>query len=160
MDENQQKANDFIKQANAAWSNMQWGDAATWYEQAALLYAPYRTFYLVAGECYLNLQDYEGAEEIFQRLLDFSPEHEQAWWMMGQAILFQNRFREAEEYFDKSIELGATDVEPYYYGAMVKAILSRKDAVLLLLRKALEICPDWEASAREDGLLRDYVDLL
>ena len=160
VDENQQKANDYISQANAAFSNRQWGEAAELYEQAAQLYSPYRTFYLVVGECYLKLQNYKRAEEIFQKLIDFSPQHDQAWWMMGQAILSQNRVGDAEDCFDKSIELGATDYEPYYYSAMLKSLSEKKNAVLPLLRKALDINPNVAKFARAETLLRNYVDLL
>lgn len=173
MDETQQRANDLIAKANALWANSQWDgnamhhkraeqlyDAAMYYEQAAQLYKPYRTFYLVAGDCYLDVSSYDAAEKSFRLLVDFSPDHDQGWWKLGQAILSQNRASDAEPHFDRSIELGATDVEPYYYGAMVKSLLGKTDAVLPLLRRALEIRPEWEKSARDESLLRDYVDLL
>ncbi|MEM9245570.1 MAG: hypothetical protein AAGA67_07505 [Cyanobacteria bacterium P01_F01_bin.153] len=173
MDDIQQRANDLIAKANALWANAQWDgdamlhkraeqlyDAAMYYEQAAQLYDPYRTFYLVAGDCYLKVGSYEGAERSFRLLVDFSPDHDQGWWKLGQALLSQNRARDAESHFDRSIELGTTDVEPYYYGAMVKSVLGKDDAVLPLLRKALEIQPSWEEYARAETLLRDYIDLL
>ncbi len=173
MDETQQKANDLIAKANALWANAHWDgavihykqaeqlyDAAMYYEQAAELYNPYRTFYLVAGECYFKLGSYGAAERSFRLLVDFSPDHDQAWWMLGQAVLLQNRPSDAESLFEQSIELGSTDVEPYYYGAIVKSSLGKKDAVLPLLRRALDIQPSWEERARAENWLRDYVDLL
>lgn len=160
MDDNQQKANVFIEKANTAWANKQYDEAARWYEQGALLYRPYSTFYLVCGECYLNLRDFSAAEEMFLRLTDYHPEHDQGWWMLGQALMSQHRYTEAEKPFDKSIALGATDVEAYYYAAIVKATLRKNDEILPLLKKALELNPKWEAYARDDPILRDYVGLI
>ncbi|MEM6502061.1 MAG: hypothetical protein AAF685_09515 [Cyanobacteria bacterium P01_C01_bin.89] len=173
VDETQQRANDLIAKANALWANAQWDgsamhhkqaeqlyDAAMYYEQAAQLYKPHRAFYLAAGDCYLKVGSYGAAERSFRLLVDFSPSHDEGWWKLGQALLSQNRASDAESYFDRSIQLGTTDVEPYYYGAMVKSVLGKTDALLPLLRKALEIQPDWEESARSETLLRDYVDLL
>ncbi|MGD1937054.1 MAG: tetratricopeptide repeat protein [Cyanophyceae cyanobacterium] len=173
MDDIQQRANDLIAKAKALWANAQWDgnamhhrraeqlyDAAMYYTEAAQLYDPYRTFFLVAGECYLKVGSYGEAEGSFRSLVDFRPNHHQGWWMLGQAVLSQNRPNDAESHFDRSIELGSTDVEPYYYGAMVKSLLGKNDAVLPLLRKALEIQPSWKIQAREESWLRDYVDLL
>ena len=129
MDENQQKAHEFIRQANEFFGKKLWVQAASCYEEAISLYKPYCAYYLVLGECYFNNKDYKAAEDIFRRLVDLSPKHDQAWWMLGQAVMMQNRFPEAEQLYEEAIALGATDVEPYYYGAQMKHLRQERRGV-------------------------------
>lgn len=78
--------------------------------------------------------------------------------MLGQAVMMQNRFSEAEQFYDKAIALGSTDVEPYYYGAQIKHLLDKKAEVLPLFNKAMTIRPEWIKSAAKDPILREYFD--
>ena len=157
MEENQQKANELIQQGNEFFQNKLWLQAANCYEKAIALFTAYGTFYLVVGECYFKDRNYEAAENAFKRLLDSFPEHDQGWWMLGQAVMMLQRFPEAEEFYDKAIELGTTDVEPYYYGAQIKHLNGKKEEVLPLIQKIRETHPNWIKYAVEDPILGEYV---
>lgn len=157
MEQDQQKANQLIKQGNQFFSEKLWAQAAQYYEQAITLNNCY-PFYLVVGDCYFNNRDYKAAENAFRCLLDFTPEHDQGWWRLGRTVMMQNRFQEAEEFYEKAIALNTQDVEPYYYGAQMKHLNDKKEEVLALLKKALEIRPDWSQYALEDPLLKEYVN--
>lgn len=67
------------------------------------------------GCCYLKLEDYISAIEVFERLIKTNPDWERPVLNLGQVYLQSGRFKKALEYFQKAISINDTSEDAYYY---------------------------------------------
>lgn len=157
MESNQEQANEFARQGNLFHSQKQYEQAIEAYEKAIVLFPPYRAYKFIIGEMLFELRRFEEAAHAYRETLEFTPDHEQAWNDLGKCLLLLGRHEQALQAFECAIEIEPDYVEALYYGAMAHAKLENSAKAKVYLAKALELHPGWEAHARENALLKEYL---
>ncbi len=154
----QQQANQWVEKANRFYAAEQYPKAIDAYREAIELYPPYRMYNFIVGELLMRARKYQAAAEAYRDVLDLTPDHEQAWSDLGQCLLVMDCTTEAVEAFDRAIDLAPEYVEPLYYGALARGRLGEHGVAERYLRRALMLKPEWASYAREDPVLRRYLD--
>lgn len=111
---------------------------------------------LNVGNCYMELQEYDKAIVEYQKILEeLNAEaadkrdnklKAQLYASIGDAYLRQDKFKEAEEYFLKSIDIDLTDHALAYNVAEIMMNANNTDEAIRYYEMAIRIKPDWPKS--------------
>ena len=130
------------------------------FEAAAALYQTFLdenpTLYQIRlnlGNCLMELQKYEEAIAEYQKVLEGvnaePPEKKdvkviaQLYASLGEAYLSQNKFKEAEENFLKSIEINPSDPALPFNVAEILMQSGNPDKAIRYYEMAIQLKPDW-----------------
>jgi len=67
------------------------------------------------GCCYLMLEDFDSAFEVFERLIKLAPDWERPVFNLGRVYLQSGRLKEALECFNKAAGLNPYNEDSYFY---------------------------------------------
>jgi len=67
------------------------------------------------GCCYIELMDFDSANEIFKKLIESNPDWERPILNMGRIKLKSGRLIEALKYFKKAVKINPNNEDVYYY---------------------------------------------
>ncbi|NLP13923.1 MAG: tetratricopeptide repeat protein [Clostridium sp.] len=67
------------------------------------------------GCCYLMLEDFDYAFEVFKRLIKIAPDWERPVFNLGRVYLQYGRLKEALECFNNAVDLNPYDEDAYFY---------------------------------------------
>jgi len=94
------------------------------------------------GRICINLHDGEGAQKLFQKLLDLGEDGAETWQGIGAANLIENRWLEAAESIERAIKLDPRLPSSYANLAIAKKNLGDWNEAKNLLRHANELDPE------------------
>jgi tetratricopeptide (TPR) repeat protein len=105
------------------------------------------------ANCEMELQDYETAIAEYQKVLEglnAEPAEKkdikiaaQLYASIGEAYLAQNKFKEAEEYFVKSIDINPSDSALPYNVAEILMQAGNPEGAIRYYEMAIRLKPDW-----------------
>ncbi len=156
----QQQANELIKQGNALSKQGQTEAAIAQYREAMALMpgSPiYGAYNFPIGDMLFSLQRYREAATAYRQAIEFVPEHDQAWNSLGQCLLMTGDYEEAAQAFERSAALVPDDAARWYSAAQAYAKLNDEDRARACLKRALQLKPEWQAQAKQDTLLTNYL---
>jgi tetratricopeptide (TPR) repeat protein len=113
------------------------------------------------GNCYLELGRFEEAIKEFQAVADRitaenpevkgNTELARLYASIGDTYMRQNKLKEAEEYFKKSIEIDSSDHALAYNVAEILFAGGKTDEAIKFYQLAIQIKPDWPKSYAQLG---------
>ena len=106
-----------------------------------------------AGDGALQRRDYKTAAELFKRVVDQDPKHEEAWDSLGRAYAGLNRHDEAIGAFRKQIEIDPYSQKAHRELAEEFEQSGKNDEAIAAYRKHLEIVPLDPSVHKSLGLL-------
>jgi tetratricopeptide (TPR) repeat protein len=106
-----------------------------------------------AGNAALQRREFKSAAELFQRVIDQDPKHEDAWAALGRAYAGLNRHDEAIKAFQKQIELDPYTQKAHRELAEQLQQAGKNEDAIAAYRKHLEIVPLDPAAHKSLGLL-------
>ena len=112
----------------------------------------YTTFYQFTGKT----ENLALAEEAFKKAATMSPKNQQAYWSLGQTLLFQGRRSEAIEYLKKAVDLEPRFGMSYWYLALAYKLDQKYDLAAVAAMKAGENGHKWRDNI---GELKNVIDI-
>ncbi len=144
---------DAILRANEMFENRQYEEALAVYQEFAQKNPTLYKTGIYIGNCKSELRDFEGALAEFQKVLDAvlleSPDLKgnttaaQAYAGIGDIYLRQQKYKEAEENFRKSIDIQPSDPALPYNVAEIMFAQNKVDEAESYYGIAIQIKPDW-----------------
>ena len=99
--------------------------------------------YVIIGESYYKLGEYEKARQAVHIGIDVNPEYPDIHNLMGKVLLKLNRCREAVDYFNRAKELNMYYGEPYLN-------LARAFVLNTIVKEDFELSKDLDAKVKEN----------
>ncbi|MFI5114504.1 MAG: DUF3857 domain-containing protein, partial [Terriglobales bacterium] len=106
-----------------------------------------------AGDGALQRRDFKTAAELFKRVVDQDPKHEEAWDSLGRAYAGLNQHEEAIKAFQKQIEIDPYSQKAHRELAGEFEQSGKNDEAIAAYRKHLEILPLDPSAHKSLGLL-------
>jgi tetratricopeptide (TPR) repeat protein len=120
-------------------------------------------FPLFLGEYYRNLFQLTqnanylvSSDEVLRQAIKLSEKNQQAYWSLGQTLLFQGKNDEAVENFKKAIDLEPRLPQSHWYMFLVYKSLQKNDLALEEFKKAEELKYNWK---QDVDSLKQAIDL-
>ncbi|MDO8435814.1 MAG: O-antigen ligase family protein [bacterium] len=118
---------------------------------------------LFLGRYYNNFYQFTGktenlslAEETFKKAVALSPKNQQAYWSIGQTLLFEGRRDEAIQYFQKAVDLEPRWGASYWYLVLTYKLNKQYDLAAAAAIKAEENGYKWRDNAEN---LKNVIDI-
>jgi len=147
---------ELLLQGNALFEQKKFAEALALYQQFIDKYPSLYKIGLNVANCYMELQEYDKAIAEYQKVLDgLNAEAAdkkdpkltaQVFSGIGDAYMRQNKFKEAEQYFKKSIEIDPADHALAYNVAEIMMQANNVDEAIRYYEMAIRIKPDWPKS--------------
>jgi len=147
---------ELLLQGNALFEQKKFAEALALYQQFIDKYPSLYKIGLNVANCYMELQEYDKAIAEYQKVLDgLNAEAAdkkdpkltaQVFSGIGDAYMRQNKFKEAEQYFKKSIEIDPADHALAYNVAEIMMQAGNADEAIRYYEMAIRIKPDWPKS--------------
>ena len=111
---------------------------------------------LLLAQTYIIAEQFDKADSVFQQLLQSDHISATAFNDIGVLAFQQQRYTQAENYFQKSIDTEPAFLKAYYNLSLVKNELGKRDEAIKLIQHYIDTEKDdtWNAVAK--NLLRDY----
>ena len=119
-------------------------EAQTVFEKLAQISQKNPEILTTAAQGFMILGDYERAIKEFRTVSALAPNTPKVNYFIGQSLIRLNRFDEAEEYFQKELEINPADESSKYHLALT--LIERKvrtDEAMKLLNEAIALRPDY-----------------
>ena len=147
---------EFLLQGNALFEQKKFVEALALYQGFLDKYPMLYKVRLNAANCHMELQEYDKAVAEYQKVLEgLNAEAAdkkdnklmaQLFAGIGDAYLRQNQFKEAEQYFKKSIDIDPADHALAYNVAEIMMQAGNADEAIRYYETAIRIKPDWPKS--------------
>ena len=147
---------ELLLQGNTLFEQKKFAEALALYQQFIDKYPSLYKIGLNVANCYMELQEYDKAIAAYQKVLDgLNAEAAdkkdpkltaQVFSGIGDAYMRQNKFKEAEQYFKKSIEIDPADHALAYNVAEIMMQAGNADEAIRYYEMAIRIKPDWPKS--------------
>jgi len=147
------RAREMLIQGNALFEEKKFEAAAALYQDLLDENPALYQIRLNLGNCLMELQKYEEAVMEYQKVLEGvnaePPEKKdvkiiaQLYASLGEAYLSQNKFKEAEEHFIKSIEINPSDSALAYNVAEILMQAGNPEGAIRYYEMAIGLKPDW-----------------
>ena len=98
----------------------------------------------------------EEALKIYKKLVALKPDHQVAWVNLGNAYRELMRYDEAEESYQKGIEIDGDDPHAHYELAKTYARMRKRERMLETLTVAIKNDGEFKDEALNDPAFRDY----
>ncbi len=148
-----QESRDAIVRANSLFDNRQYEEALALYQEFAAKNPEMFKIGIYIGNCKAELRDYEGALAEYQKVLDTvsrdTPDLKgnvtaaQAYAGIGDVFLRQQKFKEAEQNFRRSIDIQPGDPALPYNVAEIMFAQNKVDEAEAYYRMAVQAKPEW-----------------
>ena len=145
-----------LLQGNALFEQKKFAEAMAFYQEFIDKYPSLYKVKLNVANCLMELQEYDKAIAEYQKVLDgLSAEAAdkkdnnlmaQLYAGIGDAYMRQNKFKEAEQYFKKSIDIDPADHALAYNVAEIMMQAGNADEAIRYYEMAIRIKPDWPKS--------------
>jgi len=145
-----------LLQGNALFEQKKFAEAMALYQEFIDKYPSLYKVKLNVANCLMELQEYDKAIAEYQKVLDgLSAEAAdkkdnklmaQLYAGIGDAYMRQNKFKEAEQYFKKSIDIDPADHALAYNVAEIMMQTGNADEAIRYYEMAIRIKPDWPKS--------------
>ena len=145
-----------LLQGNVLFEQKKFAEAMVFYQQFIDKYPSLYKIRVNVANCYMELQDYDKAIAEYQKVLDgLNAETAdkkdlkltaQVFSGIGDAYMRQNKFKEAEQYFKKSIDIDPADHALAYNVAEIMMQAGNADEAIRYYEMAIRIKPDWPKS--------------
>src|ERR1043166_5858334 len=96
------------------------------------------------------------AHKIYKKLVALKPDHQVAWVNLGNAYRELMRYDEAEESYQKGIEIDGDDPHAHYELAKTYARMRKRERMLETLTVAIKNDGEFKDEALNDPAFRDY----
>jgi tetratricopeptide (TPR) repeat protein len=147
---------EMLLQGNALFEQKKFAEAMALYQAFSDKYPSLYKVRLNVANCLMELQEYDKAIAEYQKVLDgLSAEAAdkkdnkltaQVFSGIGDAYMRQNKFKEAEQYFKKSIDIDPADHALAYNVAEIMMQAGNVDEAVRYYEMAIRIKPDWPKS--------------
>ncbi|MGB8951263.1 MAG: tetratricopeptide repeat protein [Candidatus Aminicenantales bacterium] len=147
---------DLLLKGNVLFEEMKYVEALALYQEFIKENPKLYQVRLNVGNCYVELQKFDEAIAEYQKVLEelnAEPADKknpklmaQLYSGIGEAYLRQNKFKEAEEYFVKSIGIDPSDHALAYNVAEIMMNAGNIDEAIRYYEMAIRIKPDWPKS--------------
>jgi tetratricopeptide (TPR) repeat protein len=147
---------ELLLQGNALFEQKKFAEAMALYQAFSDKYPSLYKVRLNVANCLMELQEYDKAIAEYQKVLDgLNAEAAdkkdpkltaQVFSGIGDAYMRQNKFKEAEQYFKKSIDIDPADHAPAYNVAEIMMQAGNADEAIRYYEMAIRIKPDWPKS--------------
>lgn len=129
-------------------------DSLAEYTAAARFRKPSADDLMAIGADYVLLNDNEDADHLFMQVTAIQPNNELAWYYLGRARFYENRFEDAIKVFEMCLRLKPHDVSAETNLGLAYHGLGREDDAIAAYRQAI----NWDKqSAGRDG--QPYLDM-
>lgn len=160
MEEDQHKANEWIRRAGELRQQKKYDEAIDAYRQGIELmsHSPsYVSYNLIVGDMLYDMERYAEAAEAYRAIVQAIPEQDQAWTSLGLCEMKLGHYREAAEAFDRSLEIEPQSAQTLYYSAAMHAYLGHKEQAREYVQRVLRLKPEWQERMGKDTLLREFI---
>ncbi|MEM2637665.1 MAG: tetratricopeptide repeat protein [Candidatus Korarchaeota archaeon] len=99
-------------------------------------------YYNQLALCYIDLRDYQSAEDAIKNAIKHNPEEADYWLLLGYVLLMEERYHEAIDALKKSAELWEWYSSTWYYLGLAYMELNDNYRAELALKRATRIDPD------------------
>jgi len=147
---------EILLQGNALFEQKKFSEALAFYQAFSEQYPSLYKARLNIANCLMELGEYDKAIAEYQKVLDgLSAEAAdkkdnkllaQVFSGIGDAYMRQNKFKEAEQYFKKSIDIDPADHALAYNVAEIMMQAGNADEAIRYYEMAIRIKPDWPKS--------------
>lgn len=147
---------DLLLQGNSLFDEGRFAAALTLYQEFVNTNPQLYKVRLNLGNCFMELQEYDKAIAEYQKVLEgvnAEPADKrdnklmaQLYASIGDAYLRQDRFKEAEEYFVKSMDIDPSDDALAYNVAEIMMNANKIDEAIRYYEMTIRIKPDWPKS--------------
>jgi len=144
---------EILLQGNALFEQKKFVEALPLYQAFSDKYPSLYKIRLNLANCYMELQEYDKAIAEYQKVLDGLDGEAadkkdnkltaQVFSGIGDAYMRQNKFKEAEQYFKKSIDIDPGDPALAYNVAEIMMQAGNADEAIRYYEMAIRIKPDW-----------------
>ncbi len=151
-----ESSKEMLLQGNALFEQKKFAEAMAFYQEFIDKYPSLYKVKLNVANCLMELQEYDKAIAEYQKVLcgltGEAPDKRdnklmaQVYAGIGDAYLRQNKFKEAEQYFKKSIEIDPADHALAYNVAEIMMQANNADEAIRYYEMAIRIKPDWPKS--------------
>ena len=147
---------EMLLQGNALFEQKKFAEAMALYQAFSDKYPSLYKVRLNVANCLMELQEYDKAIAEYQKVLDGlngeAPDKKdnklmaQVYAGIGDAYLRQNKFKEAEQFFKKSIDIDPADHALAYNVAEIMMQAGNADEAIRYYEMAIRIKPTWPKS--------------
>lgn len=151
-----ESSKEMLLQGNALFEQKKFAEAMVLYQAFIDKYPSLYKVRLNVANCLMELQEYDKAIAEYQKVLDGlngeAPGKKddkltaQVYAGIGDAYMRQNKFKEAEQYFKKSIEIDPAEHALAYNVAEIMMQAGNADEAIRYYEMAIRIKPDWPKS--------------
>lgn len=151
-----ESSKEMLLQGNALFEQKKFAEAMALYQAFSDKYPSLYKVRLNVANCHMELQEYDRAIAEYEKVLEgLSAEAAdkrdikltaQVYAGIGDAYMRQNKFKEAEQYFKKSIEIDPADHALAYNVAEIMMQAGNADEAVRYYEMAIRIKPDWPKS--------------
>jgi len=148
-----ERSREMLLQGSALFEEKKYAAAAALYQEFLDENPGVYQIRLSLANCHLELQNYDQAIAEFQKVLEglnAEPAEKkdikivaQLYASIGEAYLAQNKFKEAEEYFVKSIDINPSDSALPYNVAEILMQAGNPEGAIRYYEMAIGLKPDW-----------------
>ena len=145
-----------LLQGNALFEQKKFAEAMAFYQEFIDKYPSLYKVKLNVANCLMELQEYDKAIAEYEKVLEgLNAEAAdkkdnklmaQLYAGIGDAYMRQNKFKEAEQYFKKSIDIDPADHALAYNVAEIMMQAGNADEAIRYYEMAIRIKPDWPKS--------------
>jgi tetratricopeptide (TPR) repeat protein len=101
-------------------------------------------------------EEREPYDEDLERAAEMTAHLGEVWHGKGRELFARNQYEDAEKAFKKAVEIRPDIAEAWFLLASIESIKGRKEGVLSLLARAVELEPEYKNKARSDSLFEKY----
>ncbi len=151
-----ESAKEMLLQGNSLFEQKKFAEALTLYQAFSEKYPTLYKAGLNVANCLMEIQEYDKAIAEYQKVLEglnAEPADKkdnkllaQVFSGIGDAFMRQNKFKEAEEYFKKSIDIDPADHALAFNVAEILMQAGNADEAIRYYEMAIQIKPDWPRS--------------
>lgn len=110
------------------------------------------TLYLVLGQTYFTMEEFDQAEDILLRCLNATADitiQQKARFMLGKIYFDREEYLKAEDQYRKILDINSNSADAHYYMGSIYAQLNDTIKARAAWRKALEIDPSHHGSLQK-----------
>lgn len=146
------KGEDSYEYIGLAYSELgEYQESVTYFEEA-LEQHPSDTLYLVLGQTYFTMEEFDQAEDILLRCLNATADitiQQKARFMLGKIYFDREEYLKAEDQYQKILEINRNSADAHYYMGSIYAQLNDTIKARAEWRRALEIDPSHHGSLQK-----------
>ncbi len=105
------------------------------------------------GECYLQEDDLDSAQDYLKQSLELDPQDEILAYNVGEIYFSHQKMEEAIQYFTLASQIKPDWSDPFYKLGLVYVNMKDNDKALESFEKFLELEPDTERSASVKNIM-------